>query len=59
MKIGIITFHGSHNYGSVLQAYATQETIKKLGYQSEIINFRMKSQKEFYTLYTRRYGKIL
>lgn len=54
--IGIITFHGSHNYGSVLQAYATQKILRDLGYQSEIINFRMKSQKEYYKLYPIQYG---
>lgn len=54
--IGIITFHGSHNYGSVLQAYATQKILTDLGYESEIINFRMKSQKEYYALYQTKYG---
>ncbi len=54
--IGIITFHGSHNYGSVLQAYATQKLLTNLGYESEIINFRMKSQKEYYKLYPTKYG---
>lgn len=54
--IGIITFHGSHNYGSVLQAYATQKMVKDLGYESEIINFRMKSQKDYYSLYPFNYG---
>lgn len=54
--IGIITFHGSHNHGSMLQAYATQQAISKLGYESEIINFRMKSQKEYYALYQTKYG---
>lgn len=56
MKVGVITFHGSHNHGSVLQAYATQETLKKLGYDVEIINFRMESQKRYYSLYPRGYG---
>ena len=56
MKVGIITFHGSHNHGSVLQAYATQKTIESLGYESEIINFRMESQKRYYSLYPRGYG---
>lgn len=54
--IGIITFHGSHNHGSMLQAYATQQILLKLGYESEIINFRMKSQKEYYALYQTKYG---
>ena len=56
MKIGIITFHGSHNHGSVLQAYATQETVASFGYDAEIINFRMESQKRYYSLYPRGYG---
>lgn len=54
--IGIVTFHGSHNYGSVLQAYATQKLLDKLGYKSEIINFRMESQKDYYSLYPTKYG---
>lgn len=45
MKIGILTFHASHNYGSMLQAYALQETIRKIGYISEIINLRTDVQK--------------
>lgn len=56
--IGIITFHGSHNYGSMLQAYATQQALLKLGYKNEIINFRMKSQKEYYALYQTKYGMM-
>lgn len=54
--IGIITFHGSHNYGSVLQAYATQRLLDNIGHDSEIINFRMKSQKDYYALYPIKYG---
>lgn len=54
--IGIITFHGSHNYGSMLQAYALQQILKELDADSEIINFRMKSQKEYYALYQTKYG---
>lgn len=39
MKIGIITFHWGTNYGGVLQAYALQEYIKKLGSEVQIINY--------------------
>ena len=56
MKVGIITFHGSHNHGSVLQAYATQKTIEGFGCECEIINFRMESQKRYYSLYPKGYG---
>lgn len=41
-------FHVAHNYGSVLQAYATQKIIAGLGYYSETINYRVKNQREFY-----------
>lgn len=39
MKIGLLTFHSAHNYGAVLQAYATQEIIKELGYKIEVIQY--------------------
>ena len=32
-KVGIITFHASHNYGSMLQAYALQETVLGKGFE--------------------------
>lgn len=47
-KVGIITFHASHNYGSMLQAYALQETVLGMGCECEIINFRTEQQREFY-----------
>ena len=31
MKIGIITYHSAYNFGSVLQAYATQQILETLG----------------------------
>lgn len=37
-KAGIVTYFGE-NYGACLQAYAVQETVKKLGYETEIINY--------------------
>lgn len=39
MKVEIITRHAVANYGSILQAYATQKAIENLGYESEIINY--------------------
>lgn len=50
-KIGIITFHASHNYGSMLQAYALQQVILGMGYDCEIINFRSATQKSNISLY--------
>lgn len=50
-KIGIVTFHRSHNCGSILQAYAMQETSKKYGYNAEFIDFSTKGQKELYSVF--------
>lgn len=48
MKIGIITFHASFNYGSMLQAYALQTFLERNGHDVEIINFRTAKQKSMY-----------
>ena len=40
MKIGILTFHRALNYGAVLQCYALQETLKSIGHNVEIIDYR-------------------
>lgn len=48
MRIGIITFHASHNYGSMLQAWALQTYMQEFGHHVEIVNFRSKIQKIIY-----------
>lgn len=47
-KTATITFHAAHNYGSMLQAYALQQTLLSMGVDNEIINFRTERQKNFY-----------
>lgn len=37
-KIAIVSCYFQHNYGSMLQAYATQMALDKLGYENETIN---------------------
>ena len=39
MKVGILTFQQAINYGAVLQLYALQKTVQKLGIDSEVINY--------------------
>lgn len=57
-KVGLITYHAAYNYGSALQAFATQQAIASLGHDVEIINYRMPEQIYFYKkLYHFRYGK--
>ncbi|MEE3415228.1 MAG: polysaccharide pyruvyl transferase family protein [Prevotella sp.] len=40
MKIGILTFSRTHNFGAILQCYALQETLKKLGAEVYVIDYR-------------------
>lgn len=39
MKVAVITRHAISNYGSFLQTYATQYVLRKMGYDSEIIDY--------------------
>ena len=39
MKVAVITLKDSPNYGGILQAYALQVAIKKLGHQCELIDY--------------------
>lgn len=48
MKIGILTFHAAHNYGSMLLAFALQEAIKTEGHDVKIINHRIYAQNMMY-----------
>ena len=49
MKVATLTFHGAHNYGSVLQAYALSKQLELMGNEVEIINLRPQSQKKMYS----------
>lgn len=58
MKIGILTFHETTNYGAVLQAYALNRKCLELGYESEIIDYKCeKFEKEYKTfrIYTQSF----
>lgn len=50
-KIGVVTFHRSHNCGSILQSYAMQTVLKEYGYESEFIDFATKGQKDLYAVF--------
>lgn len=49
-KVGIITFHASHNCGSMMQAYAMQNLLIKMGYDNEIIDFQNEGQRDMYSV---------
>src|SRR5690606_17900936 len=46
MKIGILTFQHSINFGAQLQCYALQETLKQMGHEVKVIQFIPKSEKK-------------
>ena len=39
MKVGIFTFPNSVSYGATLQMYALCQTVERLGYEAEAINY--------------------
>lgn len=47
-KGAIMTFNQAINYGAVLQMYALQNTIKKMGFECEVIDYRSPSLTELY-----------
>lgn len=53
MKVGILTFHRAHNYGAVLQCYALQETLKRMGHSVRVIDYRQPWIEDFYSLFCR------
>lgn len=62
MKIATITFHGAHNFGSVLQSFALQTVVENLCKENgvpceySIINYRTNIQKDLYRLLPRAKG---
>lgn len=43
MKIGIVTFHCSYNYGSVLQAYALQKFLSRYFTEVQVIDYKSRN----------------
>lgn len=50
MRIGILTFHNTRNYGAVYQAYALQAYLNEKGIDCEIINYNNKTLNERYEI---------
>ena len=50
LRIGQLTFHASHNYGSVLQAYALSRQLQIMGHETEFINLRPQGQRDAYEI---------
>ena len=58
MKIGIITYHDTLNYGAALQAYATQAALRALGVDAEIIDYTNEIRSAFYSVRHRFQGQL-
>ena len=56
MKIGIITYHRSHNYGAMLQAVALRYQLKKLGHEVFFVDYWPDYHRQMYALYSFRYA---
>lgn len=55
MKIGIITFHASHNCGSMLQAYALCKVLRDdFKQDAELIDFANKGSRQMYSLWNNK-----
>lgn len=53
MRVGILTFHRAHNYGAVLQCYALQEILKRMGHDVQVIDYAQPWIEEFYKLFSK------
>ena len=40
MKIGLLTFHDTNNFGSYLQTYGLYKKIIDLGHECEIVDYK-------------------
>ena len=45
--VGIATIHAINNFGSLLQAFATQTVVERLGYKTSIINYKYPNEYHF------------
>lgn len=52
-RIGILTFHKSINYGSVLQTWALQRTLQQFGYDVHIIDYEPTSYNQVYRVFVK------
>lgn len=55
MKIGILTYHRAHNYGAMLQTYATRTFLQSKGYGDvRIMDYEPEDNKYYYAIFDRR-----
>ena len=61
-KVGIMTFHASHNNGSMLQTLALQSVLRnKYNFDAEVVNYSNEAQQNMYAVLSKatNYKKII
>ena len=53
MKIGILTYHRSHNYGALLQAIALRHKLEELGHKVYFIDYWPKYHQQIYDFFSK------
>ena len=51
MKIGIVTYHRTNNYGAVMQALATRFVLEEMGHEAYYVDYWPNYHKEVYALF--------
>lgn len=59
MKIGILTFHRSQNYGALLQAKALQDYVRELGHEVSFVDYWPDYHEEMYKPFSWQKFKML
>ena len=55
-KVYLLTFHGSVNYGAVLQAYALSKTLNNMPCECKVIDYnRKRHHKNFLTIQLKQF----
>lgn len=54
MKIGILTYHRSHNYGALLQAIALRHKLEQLGHEVYFIDYWPQYHQQIYKLFSKK-----
>ena len=54
MKIGIVTYHRSQNYGAMLQAYGLRRFLSECGYDVRFVDYWPEHQRNIYRLFSWR-----
>jgi hypothetical protein len=58
MKIGIVTFQRSKNYGGVLQAYALYNTVNRLGHTAKMVDYWPSYRREMQYTFPPNFWKL-